>query len=96
MLFLAPRQAQRQTTLAAERREAMTKPEPTLPSNRAFVVQFRAEATDTQSPYAGRVEHVVSGQTAQFSSSEELWAFMVAVLTHMHPQSGKSSRGENS
>jgi hypothetical protein len=30
---------------------------------------------------AGRVEHIVSGQEAQFESLEELMAFMARVLT---------------
>ena len=39
----------------------MAHSEPTLPSNRAFVVQFRATKRDALVPPTGRVEHVVSG-----------------------------------
>jgi hypothetical protein len=54
--------------------------QPSLPSNRAFVVQFRVPAPAASSAYDGRVEHVVSGQEARFHSLEELLAFMVSVL----------------
>jgi hypothetical protein len=46
----------------------------------AFVVQFRAETAMEQWHVEGRVEHVVSGQAAHFSSLEELLAFMARVL----------------
>lgn len=54
---------------------------PTLPSNRAFVVQFRVEESDTQPGCRGRVEHVVSGQATHFQSWEHLQQFMHEVLT---------------
>jgi len=56
---------------------------PSLPSNRAFVVQFRANAIDAAPTYEGRVEHVVSGQAARFDSLEELIAFMSRVLVEV-------------
>jgi hypothetical protein len=43
-------------------------------------VQFRAETDAAQGRYAGRVEHVASGQAARFASREELWAFLTRVL----------------
>ena len=45
---------------------------PALPANCAFVVQFRAHARGETAPAAGRVEHIVSGQTMQFDSWEQL------------------------
>jgi hypothetical protein len=39
----------------------MTTKEPSLPTNRAFVVQFRPQADETLLHCAGRVEHLVSG-----------------------------------
>ena len=51
-----------------------------LSPHRAFVVQFRAETEVEQGRFAGRVEHVVSGQAAQFQSLAELVAFMGRVL----------------
>jgi hypothetical protein len=55
--------------------------QPALPSNRAFVVQFRATPIDGSVIYDGRVEHLVSGQVARFHSLEELMAFMIRMLT---------------
>jgi len=46
-----------------------------LSVRRAFVVHFRTNSDVTQGRLTGRVEHVVSGQAAHFSSLEELLAF---------------------
>jgi hypothetical protein len=64
--------------------------QPSLPTNRAFVVQFRPQPTGASSAYDGRVEHLVSGQVARFHSLEELLAFMVGVLTDVDEDSGAS------
>jgi hypothetical protein len=61
--------------------------QPALPTNRAFVVQFRAQPTGA-SAYEGRVEHLVSGQVARFHSLEELLTFMTRVLTEVQEQAG--------
>lgn len=58
----------------------MTKREPSLPTNRAFVVQFRVETDLERGRCAGRVEHVVSGQATHFVSLEELLTFITRVL----------------
>jgi hypothetical protein len=55
--------------------------QPSLPTNRAFVVQFRAPPTGASPPCEGRVEHLASYQVARFHSLEELLAFMIRVLT---------------
>ncbi len=60
---------------------------PALPTNRAFVVQFRATAPEGSPAYDGRVEHLVSGQEARFHSLEELLVFMIRVLTDVQQQS---------
>ena len=54
---------------------------PSLPSNRAFVVQFRRLSEDSPMRWEGRVEHVISGQVQRFESQEQLWAFITHVLT---------------
>lgn len=59
----------------------MTQAEPTLPSNRAFVVQFRTAELEMQPECTGRVEHVVSGQASCFESWECLQRFIYEVLT---------------
>jgi hypothetical protein len=61
--------------------------QPSLPTNRAFVVQFRAQPTDAAPAYTGRVEHLESGQVARFQSTEELLAFMIRVLTDVQAKS---------
>ena len=53
---------------------------PSLPSDKAFVVQFRAQADGTQEHCEGRVEHLVSGRATRFSSQAELMAFFVRNL----------------
>jgi len=60
--------------------------QPVLPTNRAFLVQFRTPSTGMPSSYAGRVEHVVSGQMARFHSLEELLVFMMGVLNEVQEQ----------
>ena len=59
----------------------MATKQPSLPANRAFVVQFHADAQPEQGQFCGREVHVVSYQSAHFASVEELTAFMVQVLT---------------
>jgi hypothetical protein len=61
--------------------------QPSLPTNRAFLVQLRLQPTGV-SPYEGRVEHVVSGQVTRFLSLEELLAFMIWVLVEVQEESG--------
>jgi hypothetical protein len=53
---------------------------PPLPTNRAFVVQFRAQPPWVPLSWDGRVEHVASGQMTHFHSLEELLAFIRRVL----------------
>jgi len=74
----------------------MRQHEPSLPTNRAFVVQFRAETELERGRWAGRVEHVVSGQATHFASLEELVAFMARVLTAVRAQSRRKPGGGSS
>lgn len=59
----------------------MSQSPPSLPTNRAFVVQFRAQPSDLALSWEGRVEHLNSGQVQRFHSPEELLAFLARVLT---------------
>jgi len=61
----------------------MTQPHPSLPTNRAFVVQFRAQPTDPTLSWEGRVEHLSSGQVLRFHSPEELITFLTRMLTEV-------------
>jgi hypothetical protein len=54
-----------------------------LPTNRAFVVQLRAQPSGDPLVWDGRVEHVVSGQETHFHSLDELVAFISRVLASM-------------
>jgi hypothetical protein len=65
----------------------MSQPQPALPPDRAFVVQFHAQPSEAPPAYEGRVEHLVSGQVARFHSLEELLTFMIRVLTDVQQQS---------
>jgi len=47
---------------------------PTLPPERAFVVQLAADASPDG--WSGRVEHVVSGRSTHFRALDQLLAFM--------------------
>ena len=58
----------------------MPQPQPTLPTNRAFVVWLRAQPPGAPFAWDGRVEHVVSRQVTHFQSLEELVAFICRVL----------------
>ena len=59
----------------------MTPTPPSLPSNRAFVVQFRAKPKELALSWEGRVEHLSSGQVLRFHTPEELLTFLARVLT---------------
>ena len=59
----------------------MNETQPSLPANRAFVVQIHRDARVENGEFKGRVEHVVSFQEAHFESLEELAAFIFQVVT---------------
>jgi hypothetical protein len=61
----------------------MVPSQPSLPTNRVFVVQFRPPSTCTSGSYRGRVEHLVSGEVVRFPSTEALLAFMRRVLSEV-------------
>jgi hypothetical protein len=58
----------------------MPRNKPSLPSNRAFVVQLRWDADVAHGDVRGRVEHLNSMQATHFESVEELLAFIVRVV----------------
>jgi hypothetical protein len=65
----------------------MPQSQPSLPTDRAFVLLFRIPLTSAPSSYEGRVVHMVLGQVARSHSLEELLAFMIRVVTDVHKQS---------
>jgi len=65
----------------------MPQPPPSLPTNRAFVIQFRNQPADAPLFWEGRVEHLTSGQVLRFHTPEELLAFLTRVLTEVQEPS---------
>jgi hypothetical protein len=57
-----------------------------LSPHRAFVVHFRVGTPAALGHFAGRVEHMTSGNAARFHSREELCAFIEHVLIEMEGQ----------
>jgi len=56
-----------------------------LPAERAFVVQFRAQADPSRELFVGRAEHFASGAAVRFGSPEELIGFITDVLAGRDP-----------
>jgi len=56
-------------------------PKASLSVHWAFVVHLRTSSDAARGQVEGRVEHVVSGQSAHFNSLEELLTFIAQVLT---------------
>ena len=65
--------------------------DPTLPVDRAFVVQFDAATAVVPGHLAGRVEHLRSAQATHFQSWEELLAFITRVLRAGVPGPGEAA-----
>ena len=65
------------------------KNEVVLPSNRAFVLQFRQGNDDSDGCDAGRIEHIESGRVAFFNSTEEMYARLKAILNQGNTDQGK-------
>lgn len=55
---------------------------------RSFVVQFVTVSVLAENGCAGRVEHVVSGESAHFASATELLAFMARLLATLRVADG--------
>ncbi len=47
-----------------------------LPTNRAFVLQFRQQADVNSGRVDGRIEHITSGRAGLFHTLEELVSFV--------------------
>jgi hypothetical protein len=62
---------------------------PSLPTNRAFVVQLHADAQVEKGKFRGRVEHIVSMRATHFHSLKELTAFFAQTITTL-PQEDDS------
>ena len=51
-----------------------------LPYARAFVVQFSAETDARRGTVTGRIEHLQTGRRSRFVSTDELLAWIMAML----------------
>jgi hypothetical protein len=58
---------------------------PSLPANRAFVLQF-AEPGGRDASLRGRIEHVTTGRTAFFASWEQARDFVERALAEVDDQ----------
>ena len=58
----------------------MPQNQPSLPSDRSFVIQLRGDADVEHGECRGRVEHFVSAQSAHFDSVSELMAFITRIV----------------
>jgi hypothetical protein len=57
-----------------------TRPMPTFPADYAFVLQLQRGTALTPEALQGQVEHIVTGQEADFNSVADLLAFIATVL----------------
>ena len=74
------------------RKEEIVKSDPS-PKNLpdlVFVVQFRDPAEPGSARFAGRAEHVMSGQNTGFETPEELVDFFGRIMNLLNPRSQKS------
>ena len=55
--------------------------------NRVFVVQFRGPAEPGSARFAGRAEHLMSGQNTGFETPEDLFEFFGRILNQLKPVS---------
>ncbi len=66
-----------------------------LPSDHAFVVQFRARETGSALPLEGRVEHLASGQATRFDSPQQLLRFIEQTLgSHRRGRTDEGPRSD--
>jgi hypothetical protein len=76
------------------RKEEIVKSDPS-PKNLpdlVFVVQFRDPTEPGSASFAGRAEHVMSGQNTGFKTPEELVDFFGRVMKELKPRSQKGKR----
>jgi hypothetical protein len=59
----------------------MSAQESLLPVNRAFVVQFLSKSKVQLGQFQGRAEHISSGQAFHFNSQQELFDFVLRMLS---------------
>jgi hypothetical protein len=79
------------------RKEEIVKPDPS-PKNspdRVFVVQFHDPTAPGSARFAGRAEHLMSGESTDFQAPEELIDFFGRVMNQLKPRSRKGYKAMN-
>ena len=79
------------------RKEEIVKsdPSPKNSPNRVFVVQFRDPTEPGSARFAGRAEHIMSGENTGFETPEELVAFFGRVMNQLKARSQKGALSRN-
>jgi hypothetical protein len=57
-----------------------------LPTNLAFVVQLKANPTNSENGLEGRIEHITTGDANYFKSAEELYEIIRSSLARQRAQ----------
>ncbi|HEY8518397.1 MAG TPA: hypothetical protein VIS07_23030 [Candidatus Binatia bacterium] len=65
-----------------------------MSTQRAFVIQFLPRTAAAPERFEGRIEHVGSGEAADFRSPLELIDFLSRLLGGHAPATGKPARAE--
>ena len=75
-------------------RKEKVKPDASLKTlaDRVFVVQFRDPTEPGSAHFAGRAEHVMSGENTAFQTPEELVGFFGRVMKQLKPPSSEGVR----
>jgi hypothetical protein len=63
---------------------------PTYPAAAAYVVQLHREARPRQGLWIGRIEHVASGASHEFTSRRSLIAWLLAQSSKAYPPGDES------
>jgi hypothetical protein len=67
-------------------------PSPKNLADRVFVVQFRDSTEPGSRHFAGRAEHVMSGENTVFETPDELVDFLGRVMKQLKPRSQKGAK----
>ena len=65
---------------------------PSMPPDRAFVVQFRGGPKSGPAWFGGRVEHLLSGTSTEFATVQALAEFFKRVLKQVPPAGRETKR----
>jgi hypothetical protein len=69
-----------------------TDPPPKNLPDWVFVVQFRIPTEPGSAPFSGRAEHLMSGESKKFKTSEELVGFFERVTKELKSRSQQDAR----